>query len=355
MNGPHLDDELSALLDGELEGAEHDEAVAHLRECAFCTSELAAVERTRSLVRSLPMVDPPNALRPRQEQRAGRSTGLAAAAAAAVVFVVLQALPPDRSVSVAIGGLVEAHASRAVSDPPLVETRLKVSNKSEQAEFDVIPVAGRVPLSAKYTVVTAPGRVVAERDTIEFIVADKRTGQMVEKAVMDRETGMVVWRELYDDNGEVVRTVEVEWLKEKGAPPPVAPQRSAGTLIATPERLDGDYQRVGVYRRGDVVHQLFSDGLHTLSVFAEAGDLDAGALPGNGRVVTLDDKKASHYDWPGGDVLVWESGGVVYTAVGDGSVEDVMAAAASMPDSGKLSVGERLRRGCRAMADALTG
>lgn len=275
MNGPHLDDELSALLDGELDEAEREAAAAHLRECAFCTSELAAVERTRSLVRSLPIVYPPHALEPRPEQRANWWNGLAAAAAAVVVTLVLQ-MAPERPVSVEVAGLVDAHSA--------------------------------------YTVVTAPG----PPNIVNAVLTDRRAGQAVDTSA--------------SNDGDVDLR-----------------------LIPTPTRLEGDYQRVGVYRRGDVVHEFFSDGVHTLSVFAEAGDLNDGSLPANGRPVVVHDKIARHYNWRGADVLVWESGGVVYTAVGNAAVADVLAAAASMPDSEKLSVGERLRRGCRALVDAITG
>jgi anti-sigma factor RsiW len=270
MNGPHLDDELSALLDGELHGEEHDDAVAHLRECAFCTSELAAVERTRSLVRSLPMVYPPNALEPRPERRANWWDGLVGVAAAAVTSLLLN-MAPDQPVTVEVAGLVDTHSS-----------------------------------------ITGPGPNI-----VNAVLTDKRAGQILDTAAADGDVDL--------------------------------------RLIPTPLRLEGDYQRLGVYRRGDVVHEFFSDGVHTLSVFAEAGDLDDGSLPANGRAVVVHDKLARHFEWPGADVLVWESGGVVYTAVGNGPAEDVQAAAASMPASEKLSVGERLRRGCRALVDAITG
>lgn len=362
MIGPHLGDELSALLDGELAPDEAAAAQAHLRECAFCTSELAAFDRARSAVRSLPMVDPPGALRPRELERRRGSVWVAVGAAAAVL-VALQVVPVDRSVSPAVASLVQAHAVRAVNADPVdvaarswvVEAHMAVRRGGERAEFDVVPVSSNVRLAGKYTVVTAPGRMVASRDTVEVEVVDKRTGRVVEKAALDRETGVVVWREVYDSAGRVVRTVEAQWLRASAGPAPTPDVRSVGRLIPTPSKLDGDYQRVGVYKRGEVVHQLFSDGLHALSVFAEAGSLDEGGLPGNAASVHLGGHAAHHFDWPGGEVLVWESGGVVYTAVGDAPVDDVKAAAASMPAPRSLGVGERLKRGCRALADAVAG
>ena len=46
----HLGDRLSALVDGELDGAERDKATAHLARCEQCRSEAAAL---RDLKRQL--------------------------------------------------------------------------------------------------------------------------------------------------------------------------------------------------------------------------------------------------------------------------------------------------------------
>src|SRR3954454_56937 len=61
MNAPmgHLGDLVSALLDGEMEYEEAAAARSHLQACPFCRAELDATASTRTLVRSLPMMDPP--------------------------------------------------------------------------------------------------------------------------------------------------------------------------------------------------------------------------------------------------------------------------------------------------------
>ena len=62
MTGPdpagHLGDRSSALADGELDGREAAAARAHLATCDACRAELHGIGLTRSLVRSLPPVDP---------------------------------------------------------------------------------------------------------------------------------------------------------------------------------------------------------------------------------------------------------------------------------------------------------
>jgi anti-sigma factor RsiW len=49
----HLGDELSALIDGELSGAELDRAHAHLAACATCRAEASALRRLKHELRAL--------------------------------------------------------------------------------------------------------------------------------------------------------------------------------------------------------------------------------------------------------------------------------------------------------------
>jgi len=49
----HLGDRLSALVDGELDGAERDKATAHLARCEQCRTEAAALRDLKRQLRSL--------------------------------------------------------------------------------------------------------------------------------------------------------------------------------------------------------------------------------------------------------------------------------------------------------------
>ncbi|MCP5114103.1 MAG: hypothetical protein GY953_25005, partial [bacterium] len=83
----HVDDRLSAYLDTQLEAAERDSVEAHLAECEECRDELAAVSGVRSLLRNLPMLEPPSSALDLPAEviplRTGRRRVLVAAAAAA--------------------------------------------------------------------------------------------------------------------------------------------------------------------------------------------------------------------------------------------------------------------------------
>lgn len=81
----HLDEKLSAYLDGELQPDERDQLGSHLQECSQCSSELEEVGETRALVRSLPVVV---AEHPLPRLRRSRLSQRAAAALALVVVAI---------------------------------------------------------------------------------------------------------------------------------------------------------------------------------------------------------------------------------------------------------------------------
>jgi len=124
MNGPHLEETLSAWLDDELAPAARREAARHLEDCAACRSELDLVAGARAAVRALPVrvppagflddLLPPAALALRPRRRAVWALAAAAASAAALF------LPREPSVAPVLPALLESHAARAsVTGDPL--------------------------------------------------------------------------------------------------------------------------------------------------------------------------------------------------------------------------------------------
>lgn len=94
----HLDELLSAYLDGETTPAESARVQAHLRDCLRCRRRLVAFNDTRASVRSLPTLELPPELvpaAPSVDARRRRATwlGAAAAAAAAVIAVATVTAP----------------------------------------------------------------------------------------------------------------------------------------------------------------------------------------------------------------------------------------------------------------------
>lgn len=227
------------------------------------------------------------------------------------------------------------------------------------------------PPSRKYELRTGEGAPVAGRPTTAVEI--RSGGVLRERLSVDRETGLLLRREQLDGSGRAVRVTSVESLVllpgDSGvlpADPPRGPAQaqarmqrvrpeSVPSLVRVAEALAAGYQHVAAYRQGSLVQLVYSDGLHALSVFAQPGRLARGSLPDGGRPVQLGRWAGVAYGWPGGEAVTWQAHGLVYTVVGDGPVEEVLAAAASVPEPPSPSVGSRVRQRSRAIVDLLTG
>ncbi len=132
----HLDDLLSALLDGELT---HDERIhvhvsAHLGTCETCRHELSDLAVARTAVRGLPMLEPPFSVFPDAEvlplRRFRRPMALASAGAAALALVVGLAVSGDGTApAVDLDTFAEQHTARVVADPGFATIRLTVEDR----------------------------------------------------------------------------------------------------------------------------------------------------------------------------------------------------------------------------------
>lgn len=121
--GGHLGEQLSAYLDGELVTAEIPVVSSHLDGCPDCRRELADLDRSRTAVRALPGVEPPEFLTPRIEERRSRrglKTAVAVAAGAAAVSLAFAVTPlgdGEEPAAVSITELESRHTARASTVP----------------------------------------------------------------------------------------------------------------------------------------------------------------------------------------------------------------------------------------------
>lgn len=221
-------------------------------------------------------------------------------------------------------------------------------------------------LEQKYDVERSEGPLVAGRPTEQFVL---RSGDAVrERLAIDTETGLVLRREVLGSDGEAVRIVTV--LQLDTAPVPEADDEgTTGTTSApmtvkveklpsayrAPADLAGGYRRVGAYRRDRLVHLLYTDGLHGMSLFSQPGTVSGGSLPPGGKAVRVGSSSGVQYTWPGGDVVTWQVGPVVHTLVGDGTSADLLAAARSLPPPAEPSVLSRLRGTARLVTELVSG
>jgi hypothetical protein len=217
---------------------------------------------------------------------------------------------------------------------------------------------------AKYRVVAmGPGPTVAGRST--NLVEVRRGSVRCELVYTDAKTGLVLRREQYDPAGDLRRTVTFETLETNTTPvslparvadksPDTVPGMSPSAPYRAPAALGSGYELIGAYRQSGTVHLLYSDGIYDLSVFEQRGRLDRDGLPTGRRHVTLAGRDAWQVSWPGGDVVVWQAGGAVFTAVGEAPIDDVLAAAGTMPSAGQPSLVEKLRRMCGSLLDVFS-
>ena len=103
----HRSELISAYLDGELTASEHTELVEHLSGCGKCSAEMEQLQRVRSAVRSLPVLELPTGIVPEADpvvvplrRQKGLWTGVAAAVVATVIAVAALVTPDPGPVSV---------------------------------------------------------------------------------------------------------------------------------------------------------------------------------------------------------------------------------------------------------------
>jgi len=224
-----------------------------------------------------------------------------------------------------------------------------------QAGWDE-PVQGDVPApSAHWDLTLAKADPIAGRSTVVVTATDPDTGRARLKVYCDKDTGVMLRREVLDRKGDVVRAVgfvEVKKLGGSRSAPPTTPvteaaKKKAGEKVdptpdrvadvpdgfAAPARVAGGYVLAGRYLRDDDIVQLYyTDGLFGVSVFQQRGDLDWNGLPRGGGGAQVDGADARGYEVAGGTVLVWNRGDMTRTAVSDATVRDLEAFAAAFDD-----------------------
>lgn len=220
-------------------------------------------------------------------------------------------------------------------------------------------------LERKYDVEHAIGPRVADRGTDLYIL--RAGGAIREQLAIDPVTGLVLRREVFGSEGRPVRILTVLQLDTAPVPEPAdtdggkADQHRSISVAGLPsayrgpDGLAGGYRRVAAYRSGQLVHLLYSDGLHGMSLFSQPGTLSGGSLPSGGEAVRVGTASGVHYTWPGGDVVTWQVGSVVHTLVGDGTSADLLAAARSLPRPARPSAMSRLRGTARTVAELVSG
>jgi anti-sigma factor RsiW len=134
LPGDHLNEQLSAYLDGELATLEMPVVSAHLSSCVECRRDLAELDKSRTAVRALPGVGPPAFLDVRrdakQHRRRGLRTAIAVASGVAAVtlaFTVGPLASEQSPTAVSIGDLQSRHTAVASVSPGAVAVQVSAT------------------------------------------------------------------------------------------------------------------------------------------------------------------------------------------------------------------------------------
>ena len=217
------------------------------------------------------------------------------------------------------------------------------------------------PASDKWVLSVRDGPTVAGRPTQEVDATDRHDNSVRERLYLDESTNLLLRREQLDTRGRTVRAVGFTSIGEPagtfiGALPaeaPHAPERSTSRQprvlreVAAPFRAPGTagdrFQLAGRYDEDhDTLHLFYSDGLFSVSVFEQEGDLDPAGLPAGAESRTVDGRDVRQYHTPGGVVMVWQSGDVVYTTVSDAPVDQIDGVVADFGRSGSRNALDRV-------------
>jgi hypothetical protein len=227
------------------------------------------------------------------------------------------------------------------------------------------------PPTAKYRLAVQPGPDVAGRLTDMVLVQLVGADRLRERLYVDRQSGLLLRRELLDSRGDPFRSVAFATITSgnegsggavaatanlAGVIPTHSREPSPARHLAAPyklkSRIGTGYRLVGAYKaKGNVVQQFFSDGLHGLSVFEQRGHLGAAETglageSGAGRKVEISGHTMRAYYASVGEAVVWESDDMVYTAVTDAPWMDLAGAVRDLPHADPPG---RLRRVAQAV------
>ncbi|MET0919589.1 MAG: hypothetical protein ABWY77_00145 [Acidimicrobiia bacterium] len=173
---------------------------------------------------------------------------------------------------------------------------------------------------------------------VSTVVAKRANGSVAMRLVVDDDTSLPLARQVLDPHGKVLRAYAFESLDVQPAGTAAAaaavPNTSTRTATAVrdvpsgyhaPARAGAGYTLLSRSRHDDGLHLVYSDGLFTVSITEQRGELDWDSMPSGAVATDVDGVHARRYSEASGDVLVWERDGVVYTCVSDAPT-DVLAA-----------------------------
>jgi hypothetical protein len=122
-----------------------------------------------------------------------------------------------------------------------------------------------------------------------------------------------------------------------------------------PALLTNGFRRIGVWQGDGFAQFVYSDGVHVLTVFEQAGRLAADRLPAGANAVTVGQVVGRVFDWQGERVVVWQLGSTTYTLVADDDAAEALDVARSVPPPPSPSSWQRARKAARQLLEEVSG
>ncbi|MCU1590560.1 MAG: putative sigma regulatory protein MucB/RseB [Frankiales bacterium] len=205
-----------------------------------------------------------------------------------------------------------------------------------------------VRLLSEHYVLDVAGPATCTGRPVEVVEAHHPgDGVVVGRFWIDVASSLVLRREIFDRSGRLVRSSAFATLSidPSGGPRIAAATLTTGQLDAAaiddlrrqgwriPAALPGDLElfdaRMRTHDGQRVLHLSYSDGLSTLSLFAQRGRLGSGRMAGFTK-----QKVGRSAVWvrpSSPERVVWGGGGRVFTLLSDASPEAVRAAVTALP------------------------
>jgi sigma-E factor negative regulatory protein RseB len=210
---------------------------------------------------------------------------------------------------------------------------------------------------------SAAGRAAAVVELYHF------NGTLAARYWLDRQTTLPLRRELFGSSNQVISDdafTRVALGSSAGAAPadePATPAQTAWVTAASAARFRAALAAEGwqlpstlsgglplyaaawtATATGKVVDLEYSDGLYTVSIFVQPGQL-AGSLPVGQRMLV-----GGQRAYVSGHSVTWAGPGLVYTMIADAPAQTVEEVVAALPAGHSPGVLDRMRRGLGRLA-----